>query len=318
MNYLEGIPYEEVINDRGKSYAEFRNTLHTNFKTPWVHIFSAILTIFCLILIENFLVQLFFPLRWAFIIVFSIPTGFFISYLNLFIHEAGHFYLHPNKKKNDLLANIFLCSWMGIEIKVYRKMHWQHHLHLASSSDMENSYFNPLTSRLLLETLTGFYLFKTLIKKKEKLQLSKSLMTRAKNMLVVGMALNILLIFLALNSDRWWLAITWIMAMIIFFPFFFTIRQVIEHRDELAKDDFFFYNNPRARISRIFSGSLFSRLFGPAGFNKHMIHHWDPNVPFSALADIETFLLECKRTEAIIKSSRTTYFSAFRKLFISR
>ncbi|MCW3117048.1 MAG: hypothetical protein JWM28_1130 [Chitinophagaceae bacterium] len=315
MNNLENIPYEEVVDNNGIPYTEFRKKLTPDYKVTWFHILCGFLIIILILFAGDYLIQKYPGWRWPSLLIFSVLAGFWIAYLNLFVHEAGHFYLHPDKRINDILANILLCSWVGIDIKVYRKMHWQHHRHLGSSSDMETSYFHPLTTGFLFETLSGIHLFRLIITKGNKKNLRKGLAVRAIIMLLAGLTINSLLFFLCIYFHHWWMAIIWVLAMIIFFPFFATIRQVLEHRDELAQNNHFFYTVPQAKISRIFSGSVFSRIFGSAGFNKHMIHHWDPYLPFMSLRKVETFLLNCKRTEFIIKSSQTTYFSAFKKIF---
>lgn len=318
MNNLEGIPYEEVVNDNGVSYAEFRKKLVVKFRITWFHILSGFFVIALIFFLSDYVIQKFITWRWLLIPLSALSLGFWIAYLNLFIHEAGHFYIHPHKKTNDILANIILCSWVGMDIKVYRKMHWQHHLYLSSPSDMETSYFHPLTPGFLLETFTGIHLLRLIVKKTNKNILDKTLAFRARRMLLAGFLINLFIVSFFIYINHWWMSIAWILAMIIFFPFFATVRQVMEHRDDLAKNEIHFYSSAQKRISRLFSDSLFSKTFGPAGFNKHMIHHWDPHLPYMVLKEVETFLLNCKRTGPIIRSSRTTYFSVFKKLFTPR
>ena len=318
MHNLEDILFEEVINTNGLSYAEYRKTLKPGYLTTWLHIAGGLLILVLLSAAEFFITRRFPGWFWLTIPVFSILLWFCIAYISLFIHEAGHFYLHPDKKTNDILANIFLCSWMGLDIKAYRKIHWQHHMHLATPEDTENSYFNPLRLSFILETLTGIHLLRVITSKSNKEFLGKSLTKRATYMLLTGMFINLAILLFAFFSHQWPFAISWILAMIIFFPFFATIRQVLEHRDELALKEKNYYKSSRNKVSRLFSGSLFSRLFGPAGFNKHMIHHWDPHLPYTTLGRVEKFLLHCPRTSSMIESSRTTYFSVFKKIFSSR
>jgi hypothetical protein len=45
-----------------------------------------------------------------------------------------------------------------------------------------------------------------------------------------------------------------------------------------------------------------------------MIHHWDPQISYTRLKDIEKFLADCEKTSLIIQSSRTTYTKVFKKL----
>lgn len=318
MSNLEGIPFDEVINSEGLSYTSFRKTLKPDYFKTWLHIISglsclaALLWIF--IIIEN-KIPGWFPITISF---FSILIGFTIAYINLFIHEAGHYYLHANKKINDLLANMFLCSWTGLHIKVYRKIHWLHHQHLATDTDPENSYFNVLSGKFILETFSGIHAVRIILNKNNKQILEKELRKRSIQMLLTGLAINGAFLFAALWLKHYQLAIVWVLAMLVFFPFFATIRQLLEHRDELTSSDNVFYSSPKRKISRLFTNSLFSNLLGPAGFNKHMIHHWDPILPFTALGKVEVFLAGCDRTKEIIERSKTTYFAAFRTLWFAQ
>jgi fatty acid desaturase len=314
MHNLEGITFEEVVDDKGLSYSEYRKTLKPDFAVTWFHITGGLLVIAGICALSWYIESSYPGRFWLTIPFLGSVLGFFIAYISLFIHEAGHFYIHRDKKTNDILANIFLCSWMGTEIKVYRKIHWQHHLHLAAPGDAENSYFHPVNLTLILETLTGIHLLRILAGKNNKELLGKNLKQKGQRMLLAGTAINLLLLFFAVYHNHWQFAIIWATGMLVFYPFFATLRQIFEHRDELAFQNKNYYTDPKNRISRIFSSSLFSRLFGPAGFNKHMIHHWDPLLPFTALSRVEKFLLRCTRTRDIVESSQTTYFAVFKRL----
>ena len=314
MHNLEGILFEEVINEQGVSYAVFRHSLQPRYTITWVHIGGGLL---CIVLLSGlccYIGSSFPRYFWITIPVFSVITGFCIAYVNLFMHEAGHYYIHPRKKSNDILANIFLGSWTGVDIKVYRKIHWQHHLGLGGPADTENSYFHPLDLSFILETFTGVHLLRVIKNKSSNSFLGQELTTRSKKMLLIGSLINATIVITSLLSGNWQFTISWIFSILIFFPFFATVRQIAEHRDELALGDRHFYKGQKNKISRIFSNSVASRLFGPAGFNKHMIHHWDPHLPFTELVTAEKFLMNCPVTRPILESSRTSYFSVFKKL----
>ena len=315
---LEGIPFNDMINSEGLSYTKFRQTLKPDYVKTWLHIITGLLCLAALLLIFVILENTIPNWYLLTIPVFSILTGFTVAYINLFVHEAGHYYLHRDKKTNDMLANVFLCSWTGLHIKVYRKIHWLHHQHLATDTDPENSYFNVLSGKFIFETFSGVHVLRIMLNKNNKHVLEKELRKKSIMMLWIGFVINSAFLFAAIGFKNYQLAIVWILAMLVFFPFFATIRQLIEHRDELAASDTTFYNSPKGKISRLFTDSAFSKLMGPAGFNKHMIHHWDPVLPFTALGKVELFLISCDKTKEIIQSSKTTYFAAFKKLWLTR
>jgi fatty acid desaturase len=184
MSNLEGIPFHEVVNSEGLSYATFRHTLKPDYLKTWLHIITGLLCLAILlsifIIVENKI-----PGWYLLTIpVFSILIGFTIAFINLFIHEAGHYYLHADKRINDLLANIFLCSWTGLHIKVYRKIHWLHHQHLATPIDPENSYFNVLSGKFIFETFSGIHVLRIMSGKNKGQVLEKELRKKSIYMLL--------------------------------------------------------------------------------------------------------------------------------------
>jgi fatty acid desaturase len=311
---LEGISFEEVVNEAGTSYTSFRATLSPRYKKVWLDIskgyfFLAITTVLFLYLDSQFHTY-----WWIFIIPFSFATGYILAYLALFIHEAGHFNVHPDKKINDQLSTIFLCVPFGLSVKSYRKIHWQHHLHLGTPQDVEISYFNGLTKLFIAETLTGIHLFRTVLKKGSKTVLNKEQIKQSRSMLLLGFLFHGIILSALAISGNWAFAICWIFSFGIFFPFFATIRQLMEHRDELANSTTDFTKQSHGKISRLFTHTILSSSFGSAGFTRHLIHHWDPQASYTRLEDVENFLSQCTATSSIISSSKTTYGRTFKKL----
>ena len=179
QNNLEGISFDEVIDETGKSYAAFRTTL----LPLYTKVLSDIIKGYFFLLLTSSLVflsgQTYPSLWWLYIPAGSILIGYIAAYIALFIHEAGHYNIHPNKKINDSLATFFLCLPFGLSMKSYRKIHWQHHLHLGTPLDTETSYFNALTKLFILETLTGIHLFRTILKKETDNVLPKNKKSKA-------------------------------------------------------------------------------------------------------------------------------------------
>ena len=179
--------------------------------------------------------------------------------------------------------------------------------------DTEVSYFHALTKMFLLETLTGIHILRTIMKKENNLVLTREQVQQSRLMLFAGFALHIIILTAAFLTGNWPFAISWMIGFGIFFPFFATIRQILEHRDELARHGTNFYNQPHGKVSRLFVHTVISSSFGSAGFTRHMIHHWDPAISYTRLKEIETFLMDCERTAPVIQSSRTTYVRVFKK-----
>ena len=114
---------------------------------------------------------------------------------------------------------------------------------------------------------------------------------------------------------HWQFSLAWAGGVIVFFPFFGALRQLLEHRDLEADASADFTQTNHGRVSRIFMVGWLSNTFGGAGFVRHMLHHWDPQASYTRLRDIEDFLLNTEKCGDIIKRSRTTYSRTFIDLF---
>lgn len=315
INNLEGLDFITIKNSAGVSYAEFRKKVKADFLLTWWQIILGMVFLVLLFISPFMLPSRFSSWIWAGVLPASVLAGFTIAYLQLFVHEASHYHLLPNRKSNDRIANLLLCSWVGIDIEVYRKIHWKHHLGLSTPMDTENSYFQPLTPKFLLESFTGVHLFRILKGRNHSQLLTKAQRLRSWRMLVIGLFLNLTILLSFVLIDQWPIVVAWILSMLIFFPFFAGIRQLLEHRDESAGSDPAYYQTQQPKISRLFTESWASGLLGAAGFNRHLIHHWDPDLPFTALKKAEKFLSGCDQTKEIIQASKTSYIKTFRKLF---
>jgi fatty acid desaturase len=314
QNNLESIGFDEVTDSNGISYTLFRNSLQPRY--PAV-VFDILKGYFFLLLTAGAIIFLdyhFHSFWWIIVPAGSFLIGYIAAYLALFIHEAGHFNIHPDKKMNDRLATIFLCLPFGLSLKSYRKIHWQHHVHLGTPQDTEVSYFHALTKLFVVETLTGIHLLRTMMRKEGNDVLTKEQVKQSRMMLLAGAFLHLIILTAAFLTNNWPFATAWILGFGIFFPFFATLRQILEHRDELAHHSTDFYKQPHGKISRLFVHTIINSSFGSAGFTRHMIHHWDPLISYTRLKDIETFLSKSEKTTLIIKASKTTYASTLKKL----
>jgi fatty acid desaturase len=314
MTNLEEIAYADAIHPDGRSYAEWRKDLKPRYTVVWRDIVFGYLGIGAILFLASFL-----PINRPVLygigsLVGAVTLGSVLACLSLFLHEAGHFNLHSRKKINDRLAFIFLGIPFGTDINCYRKIHWQHHLHLGTTADAENSYFNALTPFFLFETFTGLHLLKVLRRKNANHLLTQRMRRNSFRVLLVSGLLSIAITLIFILTEFWAGAFMWLTGMFIFFPFFATIRQILEHRDELAQQKINYYHVNHGKLTRIFTSDLFSRFFGGAGFNKHLIHHWDPQISYTRLNDIEQFLSQCPATKAFVQNASTTYFKTFRKL----
>ena len=313
QNNLEGISFDEVRRSDGVDYSTFRKNLQPIYSKVY---FDIIKSYFFLVLVSGLTIYASGKMQnpWWIVPASAILIGYIAANISLFIHEAGHFNIHRHKKTNDRLANFMLCLPFGLSMKAYRKIHWQHHMHLGTPQDAETSYFNHISPSFLLESLTGIHLVKIMLNKNRSNLLTPGQKKQSLLMLAAGILFHSIILIIAILSANLVFVVSWTLGFLLFFPFFATIRQVLEHRDEHAKASISYTEHPHGKLSRLFNHNFMSSSFGAAGFTRHMIHHWDPFISYTRLKDIEAFLRESERTADIIKSSRTKYSSVFFKL----
>lgn len=239
----------------------------------------------------------------------AVGVGFLIAYLQLFIHEAAHFNLAAVRRTNDRLADWLICWFVGTSIAAYRATHAEHHRHLGRDGDTEVSYRHALTARFLVEMLTGVHALRVFGARKRQTRASAASVSQTP--LLRGVALH-LAVVAGLSWLGWWPAVlAWIGGVGVAFPFFATIRQLLEHRPTADMRD------EGDSVTRLFGNGPFSRIFGGAGFNRHLLHHLEPQVSYTRLGDLEAFLMTTSLADQL-DARRATYFGTFAKLIQDR
>jgi Fatty acid desaturase len=315
---LHDTPRHSLIDDQSRTYAEFRRAL-----TPhWLRITLDLALAFSALGGTALLLALgiaHVPQAWpAWIALGAVSFGYWMAYLQLFIHEAAHFNLAPDRIWNDRLANLLIGIWVGARIEHYRAIHWQHHRLHGMTGDTEHSYFASLNARFLIESLFGIQALRVLLFRDKTLAGKANSNAPAPGgrllMLAAAVALHLALIAAALASGHWQIAAAWVLGMGMFFPFFGALRQLLEHRGESARADVDYSKVDHGQTTRMFQEGLFASTFGGAGFTRHCLHHWDPSVSYTNLADVERFLARCEATRDISRQ-KTTYWCAFVTLY---
>src|ERR1700733_13309648 len=94
-------------NRHGVTYHEFKATLKPDYFMVWLQIATGYFIIAATILAVAFFQKKYPLFFWLTIPVGAVSIGFWFAFTHLFIHEASHYNIAPDKKLNDLLANIF-------------------------------------------------------------------------------------------------------------------------------------------------------------------------------------------------------------------
>lgn len=129
-----------------------------------------------------------------------------------------------------------------------------------------------------------------------------------------AMALHGVLVLSTAANGLWTLSLAWALGVVVVFTFLGALRQLLEHRGEHARADVDYGQVPHGAMARMFGTSGFDSLFGGAGFNRHLLHHMDPQVSYTRLPELDAFL----RTTSLapyLEGQTTTYFRAFLKLY---
>ena len=309
-----------LVSSDGVPYRDFRRGLTPRYGRVWRDIGLGYLVLFGIpvgLLVWN--PEL--PLAILAALAGALVIGFVLAYINNFFHEAAHYNLHRDRAANDRLTNLTMGWLFGSSIATYRKIHFQHHRALGTTEDSENSYFDPLGTRYLVEGLFGLKVVRTLKRYREternRAPARKTDQGSARDRLLWMAAcavanLGIAAALAALGSLA--AAAAWLAGLLLFFPFFVSLRQVLEHRSEDADGDADYRVVDHGAVNRLFGDSPLATTLGSAGFNRHALHHWEPNISYTRLKDIERYLLSTE-IAPLVRDRRTTYSQTFLRLF---
>jgi len=308
-----------LVDDHGLPYRDFRRSLTPRWARVWLELGSAYA-----VLVGVLAVLVVMDPAWPAALLAGIAgaviIGYTIHFINCFFHEAAHHNIVPSRRWNDLAANVLMGWLFGSSIALYRRIHWQHHRALGTTMDSENSYFDALRMRYLVEGLIGLKLLRTL---RQHGKTEGDLQTDGPGAdapagrlawLVTAGAINLGIAFaLALVLDSPVAAAAWLGGLLVVFPFMASLRTLLEHRSEEADPHVDYHEVEHGPVNRLFGSGPLANTVGSAGFNRHAIHHWEPQLSYTRLADVEAYLLT---TEAapLIRQRQTSYTDTFLRL----
>jgi fatty acid desaturase len=245
----------------------------------------------------------------------AVSVGYWIAYLVLFIHEGAHWNLAADRAHSDWLCNL-LISWLaGLDVARYRKVHFQHHRALGTVEDSENSYFFPLNLVFIAKGLFGVRALEVMLARNEFVkQTDERPGPRLHKGLVIGALAHGAIVVGLLASGFWASALAWGAGVGLVFPFFGALRQLLEHRADDTQSQADNRKAGNGAVSRMFGDGIIARTFGGAGFNRHLLHHWEPAISYTRLLDLERFLADTP-LRAVMERRTTTYGRIFRRLF---
>ena len=70
-------------------------------------------------------------------------------------------------------------------------------------------------------------------------------------------------------------------------------------------------------VTRLFGDGPLARVFGGAGFNRHLLHHLEPQISYTRLGDLEAFVMATSLAPRL-DARRASYLGTFAELLRER
>jgi fatty acid desaturase len=296
-----------------KNYEDLKKNLKINYYLVYLQtllpLFILGLTCAISIIINSLTINKFY-IYFFHSLFLSIIIGLIFHNMQNCIHGGVHYNLHPNKNISELIANT-LGLFTGCEVKEARKIHLKHHTLNGTVDDPENSYLYPLTIKKIIFYFTGLAIIEYALnyaqKKSNNLQIS--FFKRVTMLFTPHRTASLLMHVIFLSIFYFYfknlvLVFSWIAAYFIFFPFFKSLLNILEHAEDKKIR---ISNNYKLKpINRNFGNDFFSKyVYGNCGSNMHALHHWDATIHYTQLEKINELLKKSDISNSIKKRDDT-------------
>lgn len=305
----------ELTDSAGTRFRDLRATLTPSYRRAWLEIGAGHVALAAVVLIAAQARTLETHVIAA--VLGALAVGYVMAFIQLFLHEGAHFLLARNRTTNDLLTNVFVGAWIGQDVRKYRPIHFGHHRAIGTAEDSERTYFEPLTLGFILKSLFGVRVVEVLLLRR-RVRASAGKVREAEGAaakpvagsvwpLALGLAMHAFVLLALALTASWGALLAWLAGIGILYPFLTSLRQLLEHRALTAAGAAVV---PFAEAHRLFGNGLLSSTFGGAGFNRHLLHHMEPQISYTRLQELERFLADTSRA-AWLDGHRTSYPRVF-------
>lgn len=296
-----------LVDDGGRTFKEFRAGLTPRFGVVWSHLalgYVALVLSAAAVVMTAGLAP-----AWLRVVAGAALIGFWLAFIHLFIHEAAHYNFAPGRERNDRLANVFIGAILGLEVRAYRLVHFEHHRRLGTAMDSERAYFDPLNMRFVAEALLGVKTLRALGGRAALVgqRADGGAVLRQR---IAAAILHLSIAGAAVVAGEYALAIAWTLGLVSIMPLLGAVRQLLEHRSEQADSRTNYATVDHGAVNRLFGDGPLASTFGGAGFNRHLLHHWEPQISYTRLREVERFLLGTSAAGAV-RERRSTYLETF-------
>lgn len=313
---LGDISRRALCDQRGLTYLELRSHLAPRWGRLWAAFLAGHLALVAVLVALANVVGGSVAADLAAVLVGAVAVGFVVHYIVLFQHEAVHFNLAPSRRMNDLACDVLVGPLIGERVAAYRIVHLDHHRHLGTPLDTERSYFEPFGGRFVLEGLSGLRIARIVrarLAHPERAPGARSAGPAVPWVLLGAILLHGAVVLGSIAAGRPVVALAWLLGVGAVFPAVNTTRQLLEHRDHGARADVDYSTVPHGQVHRLFGSGPLASTLGGAGFNRHLLHHWDPGVSCTRLAELEAFLASTDVGPSL-ERRRTSYLATARRL----
>jgi fatty acid desaturase len=213
--------------------------------------------------------------------------------LGVLMHDGAHFRLFPHRFWNELFSQLFLSWPLLMDVRSYRRLHFDHHQHLNSDHDPDwvtragaDWEFPKSKGELVRLFLNDLLLLKSLFMLRYLFRYVDHGNKERSGWDVARLGFTVGLI-LGLTYFQLWpvFLLYWIVPMLTSLKAIHRMRIIAEHY-ALEYDGP--YRQMRTTIPRVWERFLIA----PRGINYHIEHHLFPSVPHYALPELHETLMQ--------------------------
>ncbi|MFI5043148.1 MAG: fatty acid desaturase family protein [Acidimicrobiales bacterium] len=299
-----------LVGPDGRSYGEFRAGLNPRWWLLWADLGLTWALLAGVVVVLAWLQGVGWPVAVGAVIIGTGVIGVLVHRVNLFLHEGAHFNLAP-QRWNDLLTNIAAGALVLGDVRTYRPIHMAHHRNLGTVRDTERTYFSRLDLRFLQRCALGMHVVAVLRSRNEA---PTDENRDAPWTVLAGCVGHAAIVVAAALTGHWILAVAWTLGVVSVFPLVTSVRQLSEHRPPDADGSTDYSSVDIGAHTRMFDRAPLSWVFGAAGFDHHLLHHWDPKVSYTRLPELRSWLEETE-VGPVVDRRESTYVGTVQRLW---
>ncbi|MEM7570952.1 MAG: fatty acid desaturase family protein [Pseudomonadota bacterium] len=233
---------------------------------------------------------------WAYCIAVVVIAGRMHALAGL-VHDFAHYHYLRDKRRSDLIGNIFAAWPLLITVQSYRNNHLAHHQNTNGDTDPDwqakdgvHKFTFPMSKASALKLFSSYFVgIGAVVDMRSALVRINAAAEQTTLSEKLPRLLFYAAIALVLTFCGGWTAffLLWALPFFTLFFFFMYVRSVAEHFG-VTMDHSSELTASRTVIPAWWEGWLFA----PHNLNYHLDHHLYPSVPFYRLKDLHGALMQ--------------------------